>query len=363
MKPRPFAFAAERLSGQMVIPNFFPWTRTAPAVFWLAGFLLLLAAPLGLADTLPVPQPVEVTVRPITEFLPGQSEETMFGPFEFIGGLEMTGASSNFGGFSAFRFLNAGYDFIGVADTGFWFFGSIRRDADGRPAGIENFRMERMIYAKDQPASEKRYADAEGLAIKDGIATVAFEREHRIAQFRIEPGAMKGPLRTLDFLVPRRELRQNRGFETVAHSRADGPLKGAIVIISEKSLDREGNIFGAILDGPRKGIFTVRRSEGFDISDGTFLPDGDLLLLERSYTFMRGLRLRLRRIAEADIIKGAVLDGPVLMQADMKHQIDNMEGIDAWTRADGQVMVSLISDDNGSLFQRNLYLEFALHQN
>ena len=47
----------------------------------------------------------------------------------------------------------------------------------------------------------------------------------------------------------------------------------------------------------------------------------------------------------------------------MSYQIDNMEGIDAWTRADGQVMVSLISDDNHSILQRNLYLEFALHGN
>jgi hypothetical protein len=174
---------------------------------------------------------------------------------------------------------------------------------------------------------------------------------------------MKAPFRQLDFLIPARELRGNRGFETVAYSRSEGPLGGALVIVSEKSLDTAGNIFGAVLDGPKKGVFTVRRSDGFDVSDGTFLPDGDLVLLERSFTMASGLRLRLRRIAEKDIASGALLDGPVLMQADMSYQIDNMEGIDAWTRADGQVMVSLISDDNHSILQRNLYLEFALHGN
>jgi len=45
----------------------------------------------------------------------------------------------------------------------------------------------------------------------------------------------------------------------------------------------------------------------------------------------------------------------------MSYQIDNMEAMDVWTREDGAVMVSLMSDDNHSILQRNLYLEFVLH--
>jgi hypothetical protein len=333
----------------------------------LAGHILALAifaaATPALASERPAVEPIDVSVRPITRFHPGYPDEKMFGPLEFVGGLEMSGSSSDFGALSAFRFLQPGSDFIGVADTGFWFFGSLVHDADGRPSGVENFRMEQMIDKKGRPVGEKWHVDAEGMGVRDGVATVGFEREHRVARFRIQPGEMKAPVRQLDFLIPARELRGNRGFETVAYSRSEGPLGGALVIVSEKSLDTAGNIFGAVLDGPKKGIFTVRRSDGFDVSDGTFLPDGDLVLLERSFTMASGLRLRLRRIAEKDIASGALLDGPVLMQADMSYQIDNMEGIDAWTRADGQVMVSLISDDNHSILQRNLYLEFALHGN
>lgn len=322
---------------------------------------LLLSASPTFATERPAVEQIDITARPIVQFRPGH-DERMFGPLEFVGGLEMTGSSSDLGALSAFRFLKPGSDFIGVADTGFWFFGSLERDAAGRPSGVIDFRMEQMVDKKGRPIGEKWHVDAEGMGARDGVATVGFEREHRVAQFRIEPDGMKAPFRQLDFLIPERELRNNRGFETVAYSRPDGPLGGALVIVSEKSLDKAGNIFGAIVEGPGKGIFTVRRSDGFDISDGTFLPDGDLLLLERSYTMATGLRLRIRRIAEKDIAKGALLDGPALMQADMSYQIDNMEGIDAWTRADGQVMVSLISDDNHSILQRNLYLEFALHE-
>jgi hypothetical protein len=37
-----------------------------------------------------------------------------------------------------------------------------------------------------------------------------------------------------------------------------------------------------------------------------------------------------------------------------------MEGLDAWVTPAGTTVISLVSDDNGSFFQRNLYLEFAL---
>ena len=48
------------------------------------------------------------------------------------------------------------------------------------------------------------------------------------------------------------------------------------------------------------------------------------------------------------------------MQAGRDHRIDNMEGLDAWVRADGATIVSLLSDDNQSFLQRTIYLEFRL---
>ena len=329
------------------------------AAFLAAAAFLAFVAPAAAGPS--SVEPVAVSVRPISQFRIGR-DETMFGPLEFVGGLEMTGSSRDFGALSAFRFLTPGSDFIGVTDTGFWYFGSVARMAQGQPFAIFNFTMQQMVDGQGRPIEKKWDVDAEGLDVKDGIATVGFERNHRVAQFRIDSDAMKAPFRQLDFLVPAKELRQNRGFETVAYANADGPLKGALVVVSETSLDKAGNVFAAVLDGPRKGVFTVRRDGDFDITDGAFLPDGDLLLLERSFSIATGVRMRLRRIVGDGITTGAVADGPVLMQADMGYQIDNMEGMDVWRRADGALMVSLVSDDNHSILQRNLYLEFILHE-
>ncbi|MEP9387778.1 esterase-like activity of phytase family protein [Mesorhizobium sp. KR9-304] len=303
---------------------------------------------------------LEISARPIRHFRIG-STERRFGPLEFVGGLELTSTSRDLGALSSFRFLTPGEDFIGVADTGFWFFGTIARDADGVPSGVENFRMQQMFDRSGKVSNRKWEVDAEGLAVRDGVATVGFERDHRIAQFGIEPDDMKAAIGDLDFLIPPRELRQNRGFETVAHAHSHGQHEGGLIIVSEKSLDGDGNIFAAIIEGPNKGVFTVRRNGEFDITDGAFLPNGDLLLLERSFSMASGVKMRLKRIYGESIAKGSVADGPVLFTADMGYQIDNMEGLDVWTRADGAQMVSLISDDNHSILQRNLYLEFVLH--
>ncbi|HHZ09748.1 MAG TPA: hypothetical protein GX405_13315 [Rhizobiales bacterium] len=327
----------------------------------LAALVVGLAGPVAPVRAGAPVEAVEVSARPIAQFRIGSSEKN-FGPLEFVGGLEMTSPTGDFGALSSFRFLDPGGDFIGVADTGFWFFGAIERDADGRPSGVARFRMQQMVDGSGATVDRKWEVDAEGLDVRDGIATVGFERNHRIAQYRIDPAGMGPPFKEVPFLVPAYELRQNKGFETVTRAHPYGQHEGGLVIVSERSIDRQGNVFAAIIEGPNKGIFTVRREGDFDITDGAFLPDGDLLLLERRFTMADGVAMRLRRIYGESISKGAVADGPVLMSADMGYQIDNMEAMDVWQRADGAVMVSLMSDDNHSMLQRNLYLEFRLHE-
>ena len=322
--------------------------------------LALAAAVAPAAAGSPV-EAVEVSARQIAQFRIG-SEEQRFGPLEFVGGLEMTSPAGDFGALSAFRFLEPGGGFIGVADTGFWFFGSIERDADGRPSGVSGFRMQQMVDKTGAAVDRKWEVDAEGLDVEDGIASVGFERNHRIAQYRIDPAGMGPASGEVPFLVPAHELRQNKGFETVTRAHPHGQHEGGLVIVSERSIDSKGNVFAAIIEGPNKGVFTVRREGDFDITDGAFLPDGDLLLLERRFTMADGVAMRLRRIYGESIAKGAVADGPVLMSVGMGYQIDNMEAMDVWQRADGALMVSLMSDDNHSMLQRNLYLEFRLHE-
>ena len=57
---------------------------------------------------------------------------------------------------------------------------------------------------------------------------------------------------------------------------------------------------------------------------------------------------------------GAVVGGEVLIDADLGQQIDNMEGLDVVAMAEDDIRVIVVSDDNHSILQRNLMLEFRL---
>jgi hypothetical protein len=68
------------------------------------------------------------------------------------------------------------------------------------------------------------------------------------------------------------------------------------------------------------------------------LPGGDLLLLERKFGWLIGLSVRIRRIRLPLVKPGTLIDGLVLFEADLGHQIDNMEGLSVHEAANGEVV-------------------------
>jgi hypothetical protein len=155
-------------------------------------------------------------------------------------------------------------------------------------------------------------------------------------------------------------LPRNKGLEALVFVPDGSGLAGALVAISERGLDGAGNINAFLIGGPKPGGFAVKRTADYDVSDAALLPAGNLLLLERKFNWTSGLAMRIRRIAMATIMPGALVDGPVLLEADMRSEIDNMEGISIHRGAGGEIVLTLISDDNFSLLQRTLLLQFAL---
>ena len=104
----------------------------------------------------------------------------------------------------------------------------------------------------------------------------------------------------------------------------------------------EQRMFGGLaflIGGKTPGRFSVRRTDNFDISDAVLLPAGDLLLLERKFSWLAGVGIRIRRIALKSVAPGAVVDGPSIFDADLGHEIDNMEGIDAHVTPEGDTVL------------------------
>ena len=157
-----------------------------------------------------------------------------------------------------------------------------------------------------------------------------------------------------------KKLPFNKGLEALVMVPKALPLAGTLIAISERGLDAQGNLTAFLVGGPTPGPFSVRRSDGFDVSDAVLLPAGDLLVLERKFSLVDGVGIRIRRIPLAMLAPGAVVDGPSIFEADLGEEIDNMEGIDAHVTPEGDTVLTMVSDDNFSPIQRTLLLQFTL---
>ncbi len=327
----------------------------------IALFATLLMSVTAQAQSLPPQEVIPVKTRQIENFKIG-SDQKVFGKLEFIGGIEMSSSNALLGAVSSIRFRPDGRSFVAVMDTGHWLEGRIERDAKGRLSGVSDLVGTSMMDSKGRSEQVKTRMDAEGLAFRDGEVLVSYEGFHRVDAYP-DPGfAQSRPLRSIPFLIPKSGLKDNRSFETLTVSPKSSPLAGAPVLIAEASFDKNNHLYAAVLDGPLKGLFGVKDKDPYAVTDGAFLPNGDLLILERRFGFAQGIGMEIRRISGDSIKPGAVVDGEVLLEADMGYQIDNMEGMDVVVMPDGNIRVIIVSDDNHSILERNLMLEFRLRQ-
>jgi hypothetical protein len=65
-------------------------------------------------------------------------------------------------------------------------------------------------------------------------------------------------------------------------------------------------------------------------------------------------------VDQAALAPGATVDGATLIVADMAYQVDNMEGLSVHRDATGEIILTLVSDDNFSALQRTILLQFRL---
>lgn len=330
--------------------------RTMARLSVIAGALALLTAsatfPLRADD-----ETLQISSRLIPNFRVS-SDQTRFGDFEFIGGLELSSPSAALGAMSGIRLSADRNRFLGVMDTGFWYAGRFERGPDGKLIGIADFTVSPILDAEGESSEEKWRVDAEGLAVRGEEVLVSFERRSRVDVYPANAPGSSRPTGSLPLQIPLKELRNNRGLEAIMVAPEASALAGEVVVVSEKSLNASGDIYAAVLTGPSKGVFFVKRHPPYDVTDGDFLPNGDLLLLERRFSIAEGIGMRIRRIDGSRLVPGNLVDGPVLLEADFGEQIDNMEGLDVSTDEAGQTFVTLVSDDNHSILQRNLVLEF-----
>jgi hypothetical protein len=309
--------------------------------------------------TSPAPARIAIQATPITAFDNRDPAQTRFGQLEFRGGLVLTSAYEPFGGISALHVEPDGSHFLAVTDNGSWLRGRIVYE-DGKPAGIADAEMAPILGADGKPLAARGWYDAESLTERDGKFYIGIERVEQIVRFDIRRDGLTARGEPIYVPPDFKTFTRNKSLECLAAPPKGSPLAGKLIVITEHSLDAAGNHRSFLLDGDKVERFSVKRSGDFDVTDCTILPPGDLLLLERHYSQARGVAMRIRRLPLATIKAGALVDGQPLIEADLAYQIDNMEGIALHRNAQGETIITLVSDDNFFRFQRNLLLQFVL---
>ncbi len=326
-----------------------PLRAPAAALAVLLPFLVSSAA----AD----PLAIEATGLPVFD---RSVPDNRFGMLTYLGGLALDSRTRAFRSLSGLT-ITRNNQMIMVTDEGYWVTATLETDDDGTPISLSNGQIGPLLDSNGEPMLTKRLADAEAVTGVDGDIWVASERNQPIRAFGLSNGTLDGPAR-----LPFGETapiggNRNQGIEAMVHVER-GPLAGETLIFLEEPPRRASDPTAARLTEDGRVVpFAVQRMDGFAITGAAALPDGDVIVVERRFLWDDGIFMRLRHLPADDIANGAV-QGRLILDADGATQIDNMEGIAITDHPDGPIL-TLISDDNGNLFQRTVLLRFQLTGN
>jgi len=305
------------------------------------------------------PASIEVNGRPLAAFDPRDHAHVRFGALEYRSGLVLTSRYPGFGGLSGIRLDAKGERFIAISDKGGWFTGRIVYSGRAM-TGLADVEAAPLLGPDGRPITARGWFDSESIALDGSVVYIGLERVNQVLRYDFAEGFTRARGEVVAMPPAVKRLPFNKGLEALVVVPKGLPLAGTLIAISERGLDEKGNLIAFLVGGPSPGQFSVRRTENFDISDAVILPSGDLLVLERKFSLVSGVGIRIRRVALKDIAPGALVDGPSIFDAGLSEEIDNMEGIDAHVTDEGDTVLTLVSDDNFSLIQRTLLLQFTL---
>ena len=169
-------------------------------------------------------------------------QKRISGSAEFVGGLEMTSANRRLR--RPFRISLSGFEERISRHYRYWLSGMRARCSatnEGRPASIGDFRLgtdpERRGYAgRGQVELRRRRHER---FRQDSYGVVRTHPSH-CANLRSTLKTLRQSHKTCPLPIPKDELRNNRGIETIAYAPASGPLHGRARCGNRKEHQRGG---------------------------------------------------------------------------------------------------------------------------
>lgn len=321
----------------------------------LAAAVLLLAQSAGAMELL-------VSAAPVTRFKGAELDQKV-DRLVFRGGLTLQSPVDTFGGLSSVTQTGPDQRIAFISDRGNFIAGQLAYDQADRLIGLIGVTIEPMQnsggavlprqYARDAEGMDTVWRNGEPAAVR-----VGFEHLTRVADFAIADGRPGGAAREIAIPQWLTDLRTNESLEAVCIAPPASPIAGSTLLLTEEALDENGNHRGELLGVNDKGPIGYVNSPIVNPTDCKFLPNGDLLVLERGvslFAFVMNLRL-----VPADQVRpGNLMQGELLLSA-QGGEIDNMESLMVHRTPGGETRVLIGSDNNFNDWQRTLLLEFAL---
>jgi hypothetical protein len=324
-----------------------------------AAALVLVTAVLAQDDA---PEGDIVTATQISRFQ-GVDLGGTVGNLIWRGGIVLTSQADRFGGISGLAFSGPDGRFATVSDIGNFITGQLIYDEAGHPFGLVGIAIDAIQNSKgvDLPRQFARDAEAMTLITRDGAPAavrVGFENLTRVADFQLVDGVPTGAAKEVTIPEWLTDERTNESLEAVCIAPSSSPIAGSTLLLTEDVAAQDGEHSAWLLGVNDRGPLTLAVSPGVNPTDCAFLPNGDLLVLERGVSLL-SFTMILKRIAAADVRPGARMDGEVLLRAS-GGDIDNLEALAVHEGPGGETRITLMSDSNFNDWQRNLLLEFAL---
>src|ERR1700682_496630 len=245
-------------------------------------------APDGFSGTAPVS--IQIKARPLPSFDTRDRSHLRFGALEYRSGLILTSGFRGFGGLSGLRVDARGERFIAISDKGSWFTGRIVYK--GREmTGLDDVEAAPMLGADGKPITSRGWYDSESIALDGSFVYIGLERANQVLRFDFSKGFTRSAGEVVPMPPAVRKLPNNKGLEALVWVPKGLPLAGTLIAISERGLAANGNIIAFLVGGKTPGQFSVRRTDNFDVSDAVLLPSGDLLILERKFSWLGGVGL------------------------------------------------------------------------
>jgi hypothetical protein len=303
-----------------------------------------------------------VTATQIERFQ-GVEVDGVVGSLIWRGGIVLTSQADRFGGISGLGFTGPDGRFATVSDIGNFITGQLIYDEAGKPFGLVGIAIDAIQNSKGVDLPRQFARDAEAMAVilrEDAPAAVrvGFENLTRVADFGLVAGIPTGAAKEViipDWLT---DARTNESLEAVCIAPSTSPIAGSTLLLTEDVAAQDGEHSAWLLGVNDRGPLSLAVSPGVNPTDCAFLPNGDLLVLERGVSLL-SFTMILKRVAAADVRPGAQMDGEVLLRAS-GGDIDNMEAMAVHEGPDGETRITLMSDSNFNDWQRTLLLEFAL---